>query len=396
MDISAEDAQTMETIAWIAGVSSVVLGIFIICCTICCIRRGCCGPRSLRKGDTAALATFRDIYFYQQIEIPEGFFDKVEESAFCRLWRYERPSKPVIKWSSMFASSSAGFLVPMAREIDDMLLAWQQRMWKAKGDFVANFPTFLVAQEWREWAMTELQRVEEPTVEHKEMLDRRLRWIANAREVSRNEIMDLRDTEGWDESDDLSLLVVLRQHVGRKLRLTHDRWPSYQLQLSFEHQAEMVNGFLTQFVRSGAIFLQRILRQDKTNDNDLLNVVESGNVLSQPCSFCSNYRKWEAHALDRELKLWMEEVSLVDPQFPSKFRTLFFSEKRLQELEDGTSKVRPLKPLSPFAKWDESRLDFTEREMADEVLKGSSADQFGLKEMSSKSWCNDLSRCYLP
>ena len=27
----------------------------------------------------------------------------------------------------------------------------------AKGDFVRNFPTFLVAQEWREWAMTELE-----------------------------------------------------------------------------------------------------------------------------------------------------------------------------------------------------------------------------------------------
>eukprot|EP00435_Cladocopium_sp_Y103_P049656 s985_g15.t1 len=172
--------------------------------------------------------------------------------------------------------------------------------------------------------------------------------------------MDLRNAVGWDETDDLSLLVVLRQHVGRQLRLIHDRWSSYQLQLSFEKQADMMNGFLTQFVRSGANFLKRILRQDKVNDRDFLNVVESGNIFTQPCSFCSSYKKWEAHALDRELEHWVEE------------------EKRLKELEDGTSKVRPLQPLSPFAKWDESRLDFTEREMADEVLKGlKAAARFG-------------------
>lgn len=381
MDLNMEDAQT---VAWIAGVSSVVLGVIIILSTLCCIRCGCCGPRTLKKGDVAALATFKDMYFYQQIDIPQGSFDKAEESAYCKLWTYKRPSKPVLNWSSLMNSSSSGFLQPIAREIDDYLLAWQHRMWNAKGDFVSNFPTFLVAQEWREWAMTELPRIEAPHMEYKEMLDRRLRWIANAREVARTEIMDLRSAVGWDETDELSLLVVLRQHVGRQLRLVHDRWSSYQLQLSFEKQADMMNGFLTQFVRSGANFLKRILRQDKVNDKDFLNVVESGNILSQPCGFCSSYKKWEAHALDRELEKWIEEVALFDPQFPSKSRTLFFSGKRLKELEDGTSKVRPLQPLSPFAKWDESRLDFTEREMANEVLKGLKADQFGLKEHEFK------------
>ena len=37
---------------------------------------------------------------------------------------------------------------------------WEVLLRKAKGDFVINFPTFLVAQEWREWAMTELQPLE--------------------------------------------------------------------------------------------------------------------------------------------------------------------------------------------------------------------------------------------
>ena len=57
------------------------------------------------------------------------------------------------------------------------------------------------------------------------------------------------------------------------------------------------------------------------------------------------------------LRTWLE-----DEEFPGKFRTHFFTatqlaskcetgaeEERLQELEDGTARVRPLKPLNPFA-----------------------------------------------
>ena len=33
--------------------------------------------------------------------------------------------------------------------------------------------------------------------------------------------MALREAEGWDETDELSLLVVLRQKVGRELRLVY-------------------------------------------------------------------------------------------------------------------------------------------------------------------------------
>jgi len=378
------DKMDAETLAWVVGCSSVAVGLTFICCTICCVRRGCCGPRSLTKGDVDALATFKDIYFYQRIDIREGYFDQADETAYCKLRKYTLPSKPVATWSSLMHGSSSGFLVHIAKEIDEHLLAYQHRMWKAKGDFVSYMPTFLVAQEWREWAMTELQRIESPDLEHKEMLDRRLRWIANAREVARTEIMNLRHAEGWDETDELSLLVVLRQYVGRELRMVHDRWSCYQMQLSFEFQASQITGFMTQFVRSGANFLRKILRQDKVQDNDFILVVESGNILTKPCTFCNGVAIYEQHALDRQLEHWLEEVSLFDAQFPSKFRALFFTEKRLKELEDGTAKIQPLKPLSPFAKWDESRLDFEEREVAEEVITGFKPEQFGLEEQDFK------------
>lgn len=47
------------------------------------------------------------------------------------------------------------------------------------------------------WVISCPRRIEEPLVAHREMIGRRVRWIANAREVDRTEIMALRDTEGW-------------------------------------------------------------------------------------------------------------------------------------------------------------------------------------------------------
>lgn len=44
-------------------------------------------------------------------------------------------------------------------------------------------------------------------------------------------------------------------------RATKDRWENFQLQLSFERQASILDGYLIQFVRAGVEFLARILQQ---------------------------------------------------------------------------------------------------------------------------------------
>ncbi|CAK9059184.1 unnamed protein product [Durusdinium trenchii] len=355
-----------------------------ISCTVCCLRRGCCGPRGLKEGDIQALETFNDIYRFQQIDVGEGFFEKVESSAFCKLRSYTRSARPVHKWSSLMPGFSSGFLVDVAKHVDEALLAFQHRMWDAKGEWISYLPTFLVAQEWREWAMTELQRIEAPHLEHREMLDRRLRWIANAREVARTEIMELRQAEGWDETEELSLLSVLRQQVGRELRLVYDRWETYQLQVSFAANTDMINGFLIQFVRSGVQFLRKVIRQDRIHENEFIKVVETGAIISKPCTFCCGLKNWQAHALDHKIDAWLAEINIFDPQFPGNFRTTFFTDKRLKELEEGTAKVRPLKPLNPFAPWDESRLDYEERNLAKEVMDAYSPADFGLQEHEFK------------
>ena len=49
--------------------------------------------------------------------------------------------------------------------------------------------------------------------------------------------------------------------VGMAPRATKDRWENFQLQLSFERQASILDGYLIQFVRAGVEFLARILQQ---------------------------------------------------------------------------------------------------------------------------------------
>lgn len=64
-----------------------------------------------------------------------------------------------------------------------------------------------------------------------------------------------------DESDELSLIVVLRKDVGEELKLIHAKWDAFQLQLAFERQTNLINGCLVNFVRAGVQFLLKVLCQ---------------------------------------------------------------------------------------------------------------------------------------
>lgn len=55
----------------------------------------CSGGFLVYIGDVLALVTFHDIYRYQQIDIPEGYFEKKESTAFCKLRHYVLPDRPV-------------------------------------------------------------------------------------------------------------------------------------------------------------------------------------------------------------------------------------------------------------------------------------------------------------
>eukprot|EP00913_Durusdinium_trenchii_P032604 g30519.t1 len=54
---------------------------------------------------------------------------------------------------------------------------------------------------------------------------------------------------------------------------------------------------------------------------------------------------WQAHALDHKIDAWLAEINIFDPQFPGNFRTTFFTDKRLKELEEGTAKEHEFKVL---------------------------------------------------
>ncbi|CAJ1344195.1 unnamed protein product, partial [Effrenium voratum] len=393
--------QTIDSVelAVYVGVSGTAALLVVSCCSFfICTYCGCCGPQSLTPGDIRALTTFSDIYRFQAIELEKDYFEKAEFKAWCKLWRYTRPASPVHHWASLLAGISKGFLVETAHHIDRVLLAYQYRMWEKKGNFVENLPTFLVAQEWRHWAMTTLQRMEVPGEENKEEIERRLRWIAAAREVARHEIMDLRESQGWDETAELSLLQVMRQDIGRELRLVYDRWENFQLQLSFERQASILDGYLIQFVRAGVEFLARILQQQPTGVQDTEVMSSDAMIPSAPLTccnstvviadkseittpfFCCGKKEWNAYALSREVAAWANKINLFDPEFPNKYRAHFFTEERLKDIEDGKLSIKRLKPESPFADWNGDRLTPTEKDLADAVLHGIDAEAFGLKE----------------
>mmetsp|Transcript_3207 Transcript_3207/g.7543 ORF Transcript_3207/g.7543 Transcript_3207/m.7543 type:complete len:571 (+) Transcript_3207:57-1769(+) len=377
--VTAEEVQLIVSVS----VTCLVL-LLLIClgCTTCCIRAGLCGPRGLGSGDLRALKIFANLYRYVEVDIPDGYFDVEDFSKYCKLRKYTRSANPVKDWATLKRGAPKGFLVELAGRLERQILSWQYEMWNAKGDFAIYFPSFLVAQEWREWIMQKLQYIDHPDFQYQDMIHKRLRWISEAREVGRKEIVDLRFATGWDESDELSLLQVLRD-IGRDLRYVHDRWHVYVHQQGFGRQADIITGFLVQFMRCGTKFMHALLNQDELCLGEDANSYAEGGACSTCCCFGAS--AWYANALDRQVRNWSDDIHLWEPTFPVAFLSQFLSEEKLSDMEADLAHVVDHAPSpSPFAQWNESIMSIDEKKLADDVLWGLNSDSFGLEEKDFK------------
>ncbi|CAJ1352828.1 unnamed protein product, partial [Effrenium voratum] len=241
---------------------SVVVVLVVLVLFVVCVRTGLIGPKSLQPADLKALKTFSDSYRISQLELEEDVLAHEMESFWYIGQRYITLS-PVEDWNELYPSALRGVFIDLAKNIDHAMLGFQYRVWTAKGKFSVHFPVMLVAQEWRRWAMRDLQHFTTPTPELKDALIRRSELIEHMRDLSMNGVATLRDTPCWDETDDLSLLVVLRAQVAKELRSYVQNWELLEMQQTFVSAATDSVEYLVQLSRCSASFLQKIFCTDE-------------------------------------------------------------------------------------------------------------------------------------
>ncbi|CAE7456485.1 unnamed protein product [Symbiodinium natans] len=333
-----------------------------LCVTAVCVHRGWVGPLRLQPGDLRALTTFSDAYRIADLEL-EADVLSYEVENWCCIGKRISATCPILDWSEMFSGAPRGFLVDLAKGIDTELLAFQHRVWLSKGDFAAHLPTVLVAQEWRRWAMEELQHAVSPKEEHREAIRRRIKWINNIRDLSLLGVAQLRDTQCWDDSDSLSLLITFREHILPDLRKYHNNWSVFEMMQSFSAGAGDVVGFFTQTLRNTMRFLEKVFCTSELRMNPLQGKAKDMNNL-----------------VDRNVMEFIEYSGLFHSSFPENFRSKFFDPEQLKRLEEEVvnSASSPPSTFRTVRKHPEDMAD-VEKEHVRAMQKEYSSSQFGLQ-----------------
>mmetsp|Transcript_106288 Transcript_106288/g.188995 ORF Transcript_106288/g.188995 Transcript_106288/m.188995 type:complete len:640 (-) Transcript_106288:361-2280(-) len=287
----------------------------------CCIRAGCCGPKSLKKGDLDAMETFKELYHLRQLDFASGFFEVTTHRKYC-VRKYTVATSPAENWGDAYLGWVDGFLVHAAKTIDKSLLNYQLCVWNAHGDFAVNLPCFIVAAEWRHWAMTELLHMSEPSEQSRDAIKTRLRWLLSAREIGLKKIANLMNATCWDEVNGLSLLVRLREDVQPLVTFYFERWHYFQLQQEFA--AVAAGKLIDQFVhltRAALRFLQRCICQNEIRLEDL-----KGKELK------------DGSVLDEHILEIATSSGVWDSQFPESSRQFYFTDEHMQQLADSMSR----------------------------------------------------------
>mmetsp|Transcript_40829 Transcript_40829/g.94716 ORF Transcript_40829/g.94716 Transcript_40829/m.94716 type:complete len:575 (+) Transcript_40829:102-1826(+) len=341
----------------------VVAVLIVVCMGVLCVRRGWVGPPRLKPGDLRALTTLSDTYRIAQLELDADVLG-YETDTWCYVGQLPLATSPVENWSEMFSSAPRGFLVELAKGIDMEMLAFQHRVWLAKGDFCAHLPTVLVAQEWRRWAMEDLQMALSPDAVHKEAIRRRLKWIDDVRDLSLLGVSQLRETQCWDDSDDRSLLVTLRSRIHPELRKYYNNWSVFEMLQDFSVGAGDVVSFCTQLLRNSIRFSEKVFC---THELRLTNL--QGNAKDQKL------------AVDRQILQFAEHAGLFNSSFPESFRAKFLAPDELEKLEkEVAGSVR--KPPSTYRTVVTSPQDMLEEEKqkVKDLQKNYRSWQFGLQK----------------
>ncbi|CAE8634839.1 unnamed protein product [Polarella glacialis] len=236
----------------------VLLLVLAACAVYPILKNGPCGPSSLLKVDILAFTTFADLYFESGIEVVETTF-KTTDGVWCWVRAHRVAIAPANKWSGLTGTASRGFMVNTASTINECLQSFQYRVWQRNGDFCVNFPVLIVAQEWRQWANEVLQHHQTPDVETKAEINQRLSWIRSACDLSISGVAGLRETQCWDDNEDLSLYTVLQDHVGKDLQLVSDRWDYLMLQVTFGDQLKNAFELVKRIIRSMLRLLETVL-----------------------------------------------------------------------------------------------------------------------------------------
>ncbi|CAE7199841.1 unnamed protein product [Symbiodinium pilosum] len=259
------------------------VAIVSLCVGAICVRRGWVGPPRLQPGDLRALTTFSEAYRIADLKLDADVLSH-EVETWCLIGQRICATSPIVNWSEMFSGAPRGFLVDLAKGIDTELLAFQHRVWLSKGDFTAHLPTVLVAQEWRRWAMEDLQNAVTPDEEHREAghswisspasrhliddafadyltpyaLSLSIKWIDDIRDLSLLGNAQLRETQCWDDTDSLSLLITFRERILPELRKYYSNWSVFEMMQSFSAGAGDVVAYFTQTLRNTMRFLEKI------------------------------------------------------------------------------------------------------------------------------------------
>lgn len=240
----------------------VVALLFIALVVFLCVRSGPCGPQGIGEDDQKAALTFADLYRLARINVEDDLLE-IRPSVWGRYRTYHLTARPATHWGDLIEGSVRGFLVQPAKDINYSLQAFQHRVWKKYGDDMVHWPTIIIAMEWRLWAMGSLQKIERPSLEAKEEITQRVLFIEESRNLQTTEVSELRNAKCWDETDDLSLLLVFRDHVKPLLQTVLDTWESFELQQSFGMQLHNLKALLDMTTMSSLRFIEVALRRDE-------------------------------------------------------------------------------------------------------------------------------------
>lgn len=303
---------------WVAVAVALVVLLFVLC-----VKMGWIGPPSLKEDDLVALKTFNDTYRMVQLELEEDVLGH-EPQTFWMIGERQIATSPAVEWNELFPSALRGFLIQLAKKIDEHMFHFQCRVWIDKGPFMEHLPVILVAQEWRRWAMELLQHNLSPKPEIKVDLLRRLDWIETIRDLSLNGVTNLRKTPYWDDSDELSLLVVLRRDIASELRKYADHWDLLTMQQGFAGTAGEVTAYITQELRESVRFLERIYTYDELRLH-----------LMKPDS-----KRWFS-PIEQELLDLQKTADIWNDKFPESFRDQFEDEAGFEAWFKSHTRGRP-------------------------------------------------------
>lgn len=311
---------TTVNLSWVWVVVAVALVVLLF---VLCVKMGWIGPPSLKEDDLVALKTFNDTYRMVQLELEEDVLGH-EPQSFWMIGERQIATSPAVEWNELFPSALRGFLIQLAKKIDEQMFHFQCRVWIDKGPFMEHLPVVLVAQEWRRWAMEMLQHNLSPKPEIKVDLLRRLDWIETIRDLSLNGVTNLRKTPYWDDSDELSLLVVLRRDIAGELRRYADNWDLLELQQGFAGTAGEVTAYITQELRESVRFLERIYTYDELRLH----------------SMKADSKRWFT-PIEQELLELQKNANIWDEKFPESFRDQFEDEAGFEAWFKSHTKGRP-------------------------------------------------------